>query len=583
MYTIDPAPVKDVFLYLRKSEQSKKRQVRSIEDQKADCLALAEQLSLNVVETFIEERSARKPRNRPQFSAMIKALSFKSPERRRADAILAWHPNRLSRNAEESGILVQRLDDNLIKHLYFPAYSFHNDSSGVEHLSMELARAKGYSDHLSDSVSRGTQNREKEGAMVYPAPFGYTKKREHPDPSQCSLFPIPHPTLFDARKMIVSLALERQSINQILKTVRAHFVHLDEFSMSHALVHKIINDEFNFGRWVVNRGQENERVVDLMNITLPDGTQFTPVCSKQEFDQIQCQKSGPGKIRNRRRINPLPNIVTCGHCDRKMYPSYRKIKKGGGVVEEQLGYECQYKDENGERCQQSRFKAALLFDGIESYAKEHQHIFTQKHYEKYVYTLKRFLAKTQRQMHTSQSSLTKQLQVIADKKSTLIQQKIQLSEKGQMDDVTLNHIDQQLKELDTAAVEIKRNKLNARNTDKERIVSFRQFLELLENLGHYWLSGDMEQKRTLSEKLLLNLVVKDKEIQSQTWIPLLASFATRSEVVGGGPACTQLEPDFSGLWRRYSDYASDPRQAEMIKDIEALVACSSPKFPLCDI
>jgi len=84
---------------------------------------------LNIVDTFIEKESAWKPHKRKVFKAMIKELSYKNPARRRADGILAWHPNRLSRNALEAGIIVQMLDDEFIKDLYFPAYSFHNDTS----------------------------------------------------------------------------------------------------------------------------------------------------------------------------------------------------------------------------------------------------------------------------------------------------------------------------------------------------------------------------------------------------------------------------------------------------------------------
>lgn len=82
-----------------------------------------------VVETVIEKDSARTPNNRPKFNAILKELSYKNPDRRKADGILAWHPNRLSRNAQEAGLVVQMLDDELIKNLFFPAYSFHNDTS----------------------------------------------------------------------------------------------------------------------------------------------------------------------------------------------------------------------------------------------------------------------------------------------------------------------------------------------------------------------------------------------------------------------------------------------------------------------
>jgi hypothetical protein len=61
-------------------------------------------------------------------------------------------------------MIVQMLDDGLIKNLFFShAYSFHNDTSGKEHLTIEFARAKGYNDSLSEVVQRGIKSREQQG------------------------------------------------------------------------------------------------------------------------------------------------------------------------------------------------------------------------------------------------------------------------------------------------------------------------------------------------------------------------------------------------------------------------------------
>lgn len=103
-------------------------------------------------------------------------------------------------------MIVQMLDDELIKDLFFPAYSFHNDTSGKEHLTIEFARAKGYTDQLSDVVSRGIRNRELEGAMTSHVKYGYMKRREHKNPQLCSLFPIPHHQQFPVVKRMFELA-----------------------------------------------------------------------------------------------------------------------------------------------------------------------------------------------------------------------------------------------------------------------------------------------------------------------------------------------------------------------------------------
>ncbi len=131
MYETPTRPqTKNVFLYIRQSTDEKaQRQVRSLKDQQRECEILAQRLGLNIVDVFREDRSAKRPHQRPVFKAMLKELSYKSAVKRRADGVLSWHPNRLSRNALEAGMVIQMLDDQLIKDMYFPAYSFHNDAS----------------------------------------------------------------------------------------------------------------------------------------------------------------------------------------------------------------------------------------------------------------------------------------------------------------------------------------------------------------------------------------------------------------------------------------------------------------------
>ena len=92
-----------VFVYLRQSTKEESgKQAQSLEDQERDCLQVAERWGLQVVDFIREDESAWKPHLRPKFKALLKELSYRSPSRRRADGILAWHPNRLSRNALEA-------------------------------------------------------------------------------------------------------------------------------------------------------------------------------------------------------------------------------------------------------------------------------------------------------------------------------------------------------------------------------------------------------------------------------------------------------------------------------------------------
>ena len=82
-------------LYIRKSPEDDKAQAKSLEDQIADCLSYAKIKGLVVVNTIQESAQAKKSKNRPLFTQTLKDIS-----KNKYDGILAWHPDRLSRNSQ---------------------------------------------------------------------------------------------------------------------------------------------------------------------------------------------------------------------------------------------------------------------------------------------------------------------------------------------------------------------------------------------------------------------------------------------------------------------------------------------------
>ena len=122
-------------LYVRKSSEDAEAQAKSLPDQIADCKEYANNHGLLLVgEPIQESKSAKKSGNRPLFSQMLKDI-----EKGKYDAILAWHPDRLSRNSLEAGMVVDMVDNGVIKDLRFPTFEFHNDSSGKLTLNMLFA------------------------------------------------------------------------------------------------------------------------------------------------------------------------------------------------------------------------------------------------------------------------------------------------------------------------------------------------------------------------------------------------------------------------------------------------------------
>jgi len=81
------------FIYARKSTEDEARQVLSIQSQLDELREYARKESLQVVREYVEAKTAKEP-GRPVFNEMMEAV-----ERGEAEALLAWHPDRLSRNS----------------------------------------------------------------------------------------------------------------------------------------------------------------------------------------------------------------------------------------------------------------------------------------------------------------------------------------------------------------------------------------------------------------------------------------------------------------------------------------------------
>ena len=75
------------FLYARKSTEDEERQVMSIEAQLAELAEFAKRENIEIAETFIESKSAKKPGREVFNEMMAKVQESKTPV-----GLLAWHP-----------------------------------------------------------------------------------------------------------------------------------------------------------------------------------------------------------------------------------------------------------------------------------------------------------------------------------------------------------------------------------------------------------------------------------------------------------------------------------------------------------
>lgn len=155
--------------YMRRSDKRDERQVLSLSAQRSK---IEEHFAeLDIIDWQEEKRSAFTPNNRPVFASIIERI-----RRGEADGIVAWHTNRLSRNAVDAGTIVEALRDGTVKDLKFCSFSFENTPEGVWMLQQMLSQGQYESAKLGAEVKRGMQQKIKEknespGAV----PTGYMK------------------------------------------------------------------------------------------------------------------------------------------------------------------------------------------------------------------------------------------------------------------------------------------------------------------------------------------------------------------------------------------------------------------------
>ena len=105
------------FLYARKSTEDEERQVMSIEAQLAELAEFAKRENIEIAETFIESKSAKKPGREIFNQMMSKVHDSKEPI-----GLIAWHPDRLARNSIDGGQIIYSIDIGKIVSFRFPTF-----------------------------------------------------------------------------------------------------------------------------------------------------------------------------------------------------------------------------------------------------------------------------------------------------------------------------------------------------------------------------------------------------------------------------------------------------------------------------
>lgn len=153
------------FAYVRKSSEGQERQALSIPAQKEKLLQSFPDLDIEFIE---EEKSAFKPYNRAHLTQMLERI-----DRGERTGLIAYHPDRLSRNEIDASSITYRIRNGAIADLKFATYYFENNPEGIWMLQMALAQSQYDSAKKGRDVKRGLEMKAKMGWRPSGAPIGY--------------------------------------------------------------------------------------------------------------------------------------------------------------------------------------------------------------------------------------------------------------------------------------------------------------------------------------------------------------------------------------------------------------------------
>lgn len=346
-------------LYARKSTTSEDRQASSIEDQIKECVdRVIAPNGLNVKKIYKESFSAKIADTRDEFNQLIDDI-----ENGKINGLVAWHPDRLSRNMKEAGVIIDLVDRGLIKDLRFATFTFENNPAGKMLLGITFVMAKQYSEHLSESVDRGNKRAIEDAEFIGKYKHGYILDEKR--------FFQPDPKNFTKVKHMFEMALEKKSQKEIREWIndqnytvqkrrggayKAHVWSKDDVS-------KILKDPFYTG--VLKWGKNYKNLIDDYEferiITVEEYLRINNIDSLDSSKVHAINKPKGGVI----LANMFRGGVICGACSQPMTSMLTNKRDKDGV---KYDYRYYYKCENQDcRMGGKSIRAKYIIDSAQSF------------------------------------------------------------------------------------------------------------------------------------------------------------------------------------------------------------------------
>ena len=300
-------------LYTRKSHDDKKITEKSIREQVAEGRLLAEREGLRILWQAEESKSALVPRVRPRYAKLIRLI-----RNGQIDGIICWHINRLVRNMDEGGELVQLLIEGKIQEIRTPN-SVYRSGDNILPLVLEAANATQSSLDLRNIVKRSHDGNFRLGGWNHKALPGYRNVRDslNSKRGQIDSDPTRYALIRKAWELMLTGSVTKQDVFVALKQwgyrVRAT-LNLPERPLSYPAVAEMFRNPFYAG-FVRERG-----------MTVKGRHQ--PMVTPEEFQRVQLLLNRRSFTAKRRHFHAFTGLMKCAYCGQQITAECKKLKNG---------------------------------------------------------------------------------------------------------------------------------------------------------------------------------------------------------------------------------------------------------------
>lgn len=311
-------------LYARKSSEDDERQALSIDSQIKEMMLIAEREHLVISEVRKESHSAKASGCRPVYNQLLQDVRSGM-----FAGILTWSPDRLSRNAGDLGVLVDLMDQGLLKEIRTHGQRFSNSPNEKFLLMILCSQAKLENDNRGINVKRGLKNKAELGIRPGLAPLGYYNELSHDrNKGKIVTDPIRAPIVKEVFERVAYSGDSGRDILNWLNT-EAGFTTRTGKQVALSNVYVMLKNHFYYGKYEYPFKSGNWY----------EGT-HEPLINKELFDKVQNQLLTAPKSKPGTKEFSFTKIFTCGACGSGVTAEEKFKNLKDGTMRRYIYYHC---------------------------------------------------------------------------------------------------------------------------------------------------------------------------------------------------------------------------------------------------